>query len=259
METASQTEKKAKHIGIGKVTLQEIAIKPEQSSIDRFITLAIENNLDIDKIEKFLQMKERNDKEVARRLFVEALSLFQGECPPLTKDKNVSFKHKDGSGETNYNYHQLPAIEKHIKPYLAKNGLSYRWAQKEEGSKVWVWLIISHSGGHVELGEPISGEPDESGKKNNIQKKASTISYLRRYTLTGGFGLSSGDKDDDGKGGSGTTDLPKLKDSQITAIISRLFKKEETWETLEVKCIINESQKALINEGLKKMGEETKP
>lgn len=252
METASQTEKKSKHL-----TSQEIAIKPEQSSIDILLTLAIDKNLDMDKLERLIQMKNANDREVARRLFLEAFAAFQGECPPLTKDKKVGFDHKDGSGRTEYMYHQLPAIEKQIKPFLSKHGLSYKWGQREDGSKISIWLILSHIGGHEEIGEPLSGEPDNSGKKNAIQQKGSTIQYLRRYTVLNGLGLSSGDKDDDGKGGSGSTDLPKLKDSQITAIISRLFKKEETWETLKVKCIINESQKALINEGLKKMQSES--
>ena len=60
-----------------------------------------------------------------------------------------------------------------------------------------VVCIVTHEDGHEERTQ-MSGLPDQSGKKNPIQQIASTVSYLRRYTLTGALGITVSDEDDDG-------------------------------------------------------------
>lgn len=219
------------------------------SSPESLIALAVDKDFDIDKLQKLIDMKNANDAKVAKMEFLNALSKFQGILPPLVKNKTADF----GEGKAKYQYHQLPDIEKHIRPFLKDCGLSYRWSQKEEGNVISVRLILAHIGGHEEQGEPISGGLDTSGAKSIIQQKASTISYLRRYTLTGGLGISSADKDNDGKDGLKDGDLPKLKDNQIGAIITRIHKGEMTWEQLDTKCVYTPDQRKTIEEGLEKM------
>ena len=41
--------------------------------------------------------------------------------------------------------------------------------------------------------------PDTSGKKNEIQSRGSTITYLQRYTLIGALGLTTADEDIDAR------------------------------------------------------------
>ena len=48
----------------------------------------------------------------------------------------------------------------------------------------------------------MGGPPDTGGAKNAIQARASTKSYLERYTLKAITGLSEQDDDDDGGGGA---------------------------------------------------------
>ena len=43
----------------------------------------------------------------------------------------------------------------------------------------------------------MTAPPDGSGKKNQIQQIASTVTYLERYTLFAILGLASADQDDD--------------------------------------------------------------
>jgi hypothetical protein len=47
----------------------------------------------------------------------------------------------------------------------------------------------------------MGGPPDAGGAKNAIQARASTISYLERYTLKAICGVAEGGEDDDGNGG----------------------------------------------------------
>jgi hypothetical protein len=47
----------------------------------------------------------------------------------------------------------------------------------------------------------MSAPDDQSGGKNAIQARGSTVTYLQRYTLLSAFGLVAADEDDDGRKG----------------------------------------------------------
>jgi hypothetical protein len=49
----------------------------------------------------------------------------------------------------------------------------------------------------------MGGPPDAGGAKNPIQARASTITYLERYTLKAICGVAEGGEDDDGQSGGG--------------------------------------------------------
>lgn len=210
------------------------------------IALAVDKDLDIEKLQKLIDMKNANDAKAAKMEFLNALSKFQGILPPLIKNKRADF----GEGKAKYNYHELPDIEKHIRPFLNECGLSYRWGQKEENANISVWLILAHIGGHEEIGEPISGGLDNSGSKNLIQQKASTITYLRRYTLTGGLGISSGDADDDGSkaGKNGSGGLPYIKDGQIGAVIKLISEGKRVFDAEKMVLMEGDQEKAKATE-----------
>lgn len=210
----------------------ETAIYREQTPND-LIALAIDKNLDIEKLQKLMEMQEKWQAKQAERSYFEAFGKFQAIAPELIKNKQVKYDHKDGGGQTNYKYQELGDIAKHIREPLAECGLSYRWDQKEEGKIITVWCIISHTGGHQERSQPLQGEYDTSGKKNSIQQKASTITYLRRYTLTGMLGLSTMEGDNDGKGGAQPeptptfTGVPSATAEQFASIMKRVIKDGE--------------------------------
>jgi hypothetical protein len=54
----------------------------------------------------------------------------------------------------------------------------------------------------------MGGPPDAGGAKNAIQARASTISYLERYTLKAICGVAEGGEDDDGNGGREPPECP---------------------------------------------------
>lgn len=204
-------------------------IKEEPRHYDQtptdLIAMAIANNLDIDKLERLMVMQEKWQAKQAEKLFFEAFGKFQSIIPELKKNKEVKFDHKEGGGSTNYKYQELADIALHIRQPLADCGLSYRWDQKEEAGVISVTCILAHTSGHQERSQPLSGAYDTSGKKNVIQQKASTITYLRRYTLTGMLGLSTMEADNDGKGGqqpSATTAKPLPTPGQFENLRKRV-------------------------------------
>lgn len=173
-----------------KVHQNELAEIPEPNP-SALLQLAIHQNLDIDKLEKLMQMQERWQAGIARKEFLGAISKFQAECPPIEKSKRVAF------GNTKYSYAPLGEIAATIKKPMSDNGLSHRWEIGEDAENIVVTCIISHVNGHSER-TTMKGGKDGSGNKNAIQSSGSTVTYLQRYSLIGALGISTADEDVDG-------------------------------------------------------------
>ena len=116
------------------------------------------------------------------------MSRFQGECPII--------EHNKAGYDKRYTYAELPQITKVVSPILSKFNLSYRWEQKSDGANITIACIVTHIDGHSERME-LTGETDKSGGKNSIQGVGSTVTYLRRYTLTGLLGIGTAEADTD--------------------------------------------------------------
>jgi hypothetical protein len=95
-------------------------------------------------------------------------------------------------------YAELFAVVDAATPALSKHGLSHSWkVTKDEKDWIEVTCFLKHVAGHAES-VSFGGPPDSGGAKNAIQARASTKSYLERYTLLAITGLSSKDQDNDG-------------------------------------------------------------
>src|SRR5690606_31904525 len=80
-----------------------------------------------------------------------------------------------------------------------KHGLSSSWKlTKDEKDWMEVTCYLRHVGGHEES-VSMGGPPDAGGAKNAIQARASTKTYLERYTLKAITGLSEQNDDTDGR------------------------------------------------------------
>lgn len=156
------------------------------------LQLAVQQNLDIEKLEKLMQLQERWQANLSRKDFLSAVSKFQFSCPPLEKTKKVAF------GQTKYSYAPLGEIAATIKKPMNDNGLSHRWEIEDVTDKIVCTCIISHINGHSEK-TTMSAAKDSSGSKNEIQQRGSSITYLQRYTLIAALGISTADEDVDGR------------------------------------------------------------
>lgn len=154
---------------------------------------AIASGASIEILEKLMGLQERWERNNARRAFEAAMALARAELPIIIKNREVDFS--TAKGRTNYVYEDMASISKAVDPILAKHGLSYRFRTTQDGGTVTVVCILSHRDGHSEE-NALSAARDDSGNKNSIQGVGSTVTYLQRYTLKAGFGLSA-TKDDD--------------------------------------------------------------
>jgi len=196
----------------------ELTIVEQQNQYISIIQSAVEKGAEIAQIEKLMDLKERFDDRLALKEFNAAMSDFQSELPVIEKGGLVDYT--STKGRTRYQYAKLEDIAQAIKPVLKNNGISYRFAQTQESGVITVKCIITHSGGHTEVNS-LSSPPDTSGGKDMLKSIASTISYLRRYTLTGGLGIVVGGEDDDAGGFSeGNPSVSKKVNDAINNIQS---------------------------------------
>lgn len=183
--------------------MEQTLIKKE--SPHELLAMAIEKGLDVTSLEKLMDLKERHEANEARKLFFQAFTAFQAQCPDIRKTKEVRFKDTDVKPQ--YHYAPLADITRQIGKVLKANELSYRWEIKDTGDEMNVTCLISHIDGHTER-TTMSAKADTTGSKNAIQARGSAIEYLKRYTLIGALGISTADSDIDGRL-SDTTDIDK--------------------------------------------------
>lgn len=162
-----------------------------QSTPAQLLSLAIDKDLDVEKLKELMAMQREWQAEQARKAFFESLMRFQSEVPELRKNKKVAFK------EVAYNYAPLSDITRQIKDTCKDCGLSYRWEIADSKEEIKVTCLITHTDGHTER-TTMTASPDVTGSKNAIQARGSAIEYLKRYTLIGALGLSTTDSDIDG-------------------------------------------------------------
>lgn len=165
---------------------------PQVTTPDQLLAMAVNKDLDIDKLAKLMELQREYNADLAKKAFFHSLTEFQAKSPELRKTKEVSF------GDTRYFYAPLADIVRQIKDICNACGLSYRWEIQDNKEEIKVTCIITHSDGHSER-TTMTANPDTSGKKNAIQARGSSIEYMKRYTLIGALGLSTADSDIDGR------------------------------------------------------------
>lgn len=159
---------------------------------------AVERGASMEMLERLIALQERVEANDARKAYVTAMTAFKARPPTIVKNKHVSFDTQ--KGKTEYNHPTLDHVSSVIGEEMGKHGLSHRWeVQQADGGAIRVTCHITHVLGHVES-VSLSGPPDQSGGKNNIQAVGSTVTYLQRYTLLAAAGMAAGEEDDDGAG-----------------------------------------------------------
>lgn len=163
----------------------------QQMNPAQLLTLAVDKDLDISKLERLMELQKAWQIDQSRRAFFSSLAKFQSEVPEIRKAKTVAYN------DVKYNYAPLSDVVRQIKDTCRDCGLSYRWEILDDKEIIKVTCLVTHLDGHTEQ-TTMTATPDDSGKKNKIQQRGSSIEYLKRYTLIGALGLSTTDSDVDG-------------------------------------------------------------
>jgi hypothetical protein len=194
----------------------EIEVRSESAGLMSVIEkLASNPDVDIDKLQRLLEMQERWQMNQAKAAFRESMAEFKLNPPKIIKDRIAEIK-KDGRLVGSYSYADLESISVAITDGLAKVGITHSFKMKQEGLNITVICVLS-KGMYSEEGVPLTSAPDTSGAKNSIQAIGSTLSYLEKYTLLGASGMSAGMPDDDGQGAG----LPDDERAELVEAVTR--------------------------------------
>ncbi|KYD28076.1 ERF family protein [Geobacillus stearothermophilus] len=140
-----------------------------------------------------------------------ALCQFQAECPaPKKTAENPHFKSK---------YSPLEEIISTVKPYLAKNGLSFFQSTTTEGENICVTTLLLHASGEFIESDPLKLPMG----KVTAQGAGSAVTYARRYSLCAALGIAAEDDDDANAAEAGVSQ--KASEKQLNYIDSLLNKK----------------------------------
>lgn len=127
--------------------------------------------------------------------FAAAFAKFQAEVSDPGKNKTAQIEPKDKSKQPfSYGYADLASVLQHVRPLLAKNGLSVVQDVTTDDSHVSVTTLILHESGQTmrfgPLSLPSGGEPKSWG---------SAATYARRFALMATLGVAA-DGEDDARG-----------------------------------------------------------
>jgi len=182
------------HGGTQKSTDVSRGTSIQQSPTDHLIAIAIEKDLDIDKLERLFALKEREEEKTAKAAFFVALSLFQRDCPAV-------FKSEPGAKANYAPYERIMLV---AKPHLAANNLSIFFDTAITSKYITTYCHVSHVAGHTQTGHfkcPIMKEVSNQGNRmmNDSQAGASANSYGKRYAVKNALNIVETDQDDDGE------------------------------------------------------------
>jgi len=177
---------------------------------------ASDPNVDIDKMERLLQMQERIMDRNAKAAFTAALAEMQPELPIITERGEI--KHGDNK-PVQSRYALWEDINEAIRPILHHHGFALSFRTGSEEGKIVVTAVLSHRDGHSEE-TTIHLPADQSGSKNAVQAVGSSTSYGKRYTALSLLNITTRGQDDDGKaaGASGDTVTDEQRDELLTLI-----------------------------------------
>ena len=167
-------------------------------------------DLDIEKLDKLLNLQAREEAKYARSEYLAAVAQAQPEIPPIPKN---------GKGNNDKRYALWEDMQAKVFPVTSKYGLTVTHKTRVENDRVIVTCIISHVGGHEEVTElplPIDG----TGSKNAVQAIGSSVSYGKRYTAAALLGIRLEGEDNDGAGVPAET----INDDQVEELKGLLSK-----------------------------------
>ncbi|QKH46076.1 ERF family protein [Achromobacter denitrificans] len=172
---------------------------------------AVQQGATLEQVEKMMDLQERWAKAEAKKAYDEAFANFKAEAVKIIKGKDVTDGPLRGKA-----YAELHDVVNAVTPALSKHGLSSSWKlTRDEKDWMEVTCYLRHVGGHEES-VSMGGPPDNGGAKNAIQARASTKTYLERYTLKAITGLSEQKDDNDGNGAAHAAE--DLRDEWISKL-----------------------------------------
>lgn len=202
---------------------ERMPVVAAQASPLTMLAAAVERGMDVKVIEGLMDLQQRWERQEAERAYNAAFAAFKAEAVVIFKNKAVTAGPLSGKS-----YAELHSVVNAVTPALSKHGLSTSWKiTKDDKDWLEVTCTLKHAAGHSES-VSMGGPPDAGGAKSAIQARASTVTYLERYTLKAICGVS--EQGDDHDGGRGSKGMPEAELKEWVGKIESTTTKEKAKE-----------------------------
>jgi hypothetical protein len=174
------------------------AAAQQSNTVSMFERLAKDPTVDVAKLERLMDLKERADARNAEQLFNAAMATAQTDMRPVAADSD--------NPQTRSKYASYSALDRALRPVYTRNGfaLSFGTADGAPPEYVRVTCHVSHIGGHsrdYRIDMPADGKGAKGGDvMTKTHATGSATSYGMRYLLKMIFNVAVGEDDDDGNG-----------------------------------------------------------
>lgn len=201
--------------------IQSAPAQNDASAIIQVIERAAMNpEVDIDKMERLLQMQERVMERQAAMDYSAAMAAMQEEMPSIAE------RGKSHNG----NYATFEDINDVAKPIMKRHGFAVSFRVKNIERAIEVTGVLMHKGGHREE-TTITLPLDDSGKKTSVQQVGSSVSYGKRYVMSAMLNITTRGEDDDGNAAAPTKTVTAFQSGQIAHLVGRCPDKTQEWFT----------------------------
>ncbi|WP_417618786.1 ERF family protein [Oceanisphaera sp.] len=204
------------------------APRNEATAIIQVIERAAMNpDVDIDKMERLLQMQERILNRNAEQEFNQAMARAQTDMRPVVRDA--------ANEQTRSRYARLETIDRQVRPVYTNCGFSLSFGTDDcpIESHIRITCDVSHTGGHTK-NYKVDMPLDMTGMKGNQNKTAthahgSTMSYGRRYLTLLIFNIAMAHEDDDGQAAIEHRSVTPFQMGQISQVLGQCSEATQTW------------------------------
>lgn len=181
---------------------------------------ALNPDVDIDKMERLLQMQERVMDRQAMMAYSASMAAMQTELPSIEERGQAN----------NRCYATLEDIVDTVRPIMQKHGfaVSFRIQTLERG--IQITGVLMHKDGHREATSMLL-PADISGNKNAVLAFGSSTSYGKRYVLCTLLNITTRGQDDNGKSSTkvGIKLVMPFQAGQIQRLISHCPATTQEW------------------------------
>lgn len=162
---------------------KDLAIQSETGAL---LKMAVDKDLDIGKLEKLIELKNREEERACKRDFELHFTQMKAELPIIEKDTEA----KDQNGKTMYKFAKLESLQEACDPIITTHGFCYHWDESHvEATKSKRITFFLSGYGHTRSNYFDSPEIPSNKFANAIQTAGIQASFGKRYSMIEGLGL----------------------------------------------------------------------
>lgn len=192
--TTNMAEAKQQIITSTGKPMERVPVQPPQSLIEVIARAASDPSVDIEKMDRLLQMQERMQKNAAEAEFNEAMTTAQAEMGRIKTNKENS--------QTHSRYADYATLDRALRPIYTKHGFALSFNTLEAPAEIVRVEAYVSRGGFTRSYRVDMPSDGKGAKGNDVMTKThatgAAMTYGMRYLLKMIFNVAIGEDDTDG-------------------------------------------------------------